>query len=121
MGSSISYFSLLQLSSLPSIAPYCNRCVSAQMYVLLPQHKKRNIWIEWGLAVHLKERVSAGRSRTISLFFTQTASSAYYYVVLTTESLRASQLLYPFYIPFLRQSALGQSRLPGTLLLHQGS
>jgi hypothetical protein len=128
MGSSISYFSLLQLNSLPSIAPYCNRYISAQKCIIITASQKEEKYLDrvrvGGFAVQLKERVSAGwRSRTISLFFIFYAreSSAYYYVVLTTKSLHASQLLYPFYMSFLEQSALGQSRLPGTCLLHQDS
>jgi hypothetical protein len=128
MGSSISYFSLLQLNSLPSIAPYCNRYISAQKCILITASQKEEKYLDrvrvGAFAVQLKERVSAGwRSRTISLFFIFYAreSSTYYYVVLTMESPHASQLLYPFYMSFLEQSALGQSRLPGTCLLHQDS
>ena|SRR5215213_8639029 len=128
MGSSISYFSLLQLNSLPSIAPYCNRYISAQKWILITASQKEEKYLDrvrvGEFAVQLKERVSAGRrSRTISLFFIFYAreSSAYYYVVLKMESLHASQLLYPSYMSFLEQSALGQSRLPGTCLLHQDS
>ena len=124
-GSSISYFSLLQLNSLPSIAPSCNRYICTKVCSYYRTTKGREIagQGEGGGLLCNGKRVSAGRSRTISLFFIFYAreSSAYYYVVLTMESLHASQLLYPFYMSFLEQSALGQSRLPGTCLLHQDS
>jgi len=53
--------------------------------------------------------------------FTQITFSAYYGSVLATEPLHASQSLCPFGTPFLKQSALGQSRLQQTCLLHLNS
>jgi hypothetical protein len=46
--------------------------------------------------------------------FRQITFSAYYDVVPVTKFLHAFQLLCPFYIRFLKQSALEQSRLPQT-------
>ena len=64
-------------------------------------------------------------SNSASLFwiFTQIASSSacYYVVLLVTKFLHAFQSLCPFYIPVLKQSALEQSRLLRTLLLHRDS
>lgn len=50
--------------------------------------------------------------------FMQITFSAYCGSVLATELLHAFQSLCPFYTPFLKQSALGQSRLQQTCLLH---
>ena len=50
MGSSISYFSLLQLDSLPSVAPYRNRCVSAQKCVLITAAQKEKYLDRVGVA-----------------------------------------------------------------------
>jgi len=63
---------------------------------------------------------ATGKKGRVSLFFTQIASSAYY-GVLVTKFLHAGQSLCPFYIPVLKQSALEQSRLPRTFLLHRDS
>ena len=67
-------------------------------------------------------------SNSASLFwiFTQIASSsAYYYYgavpLVKISFLHAFQSLCPFYIPVLKQSALEQSRLLRTLLLHRDS
>jgi hypothetical protein len=46
MGSSISYFSLLQLNSLPSIAPYCNRYISAQKCILITASQKEEKYLD---------------------------------------------------------------------------
>src|SRR5215211_9501638 len=66
------------------------------------------------------KRLCCSKWTIVCLTCRRVGSPACYYL-LRTESLHASQLLYPFYIPFLKQSALGQSRLPGICLLHQGS
>jgi len=79
MGSSISYFSLLQLNSLPSIAPYCNRYISAQKWILITASQKEEKYLDRvrvrEFAVQLKEREylrGGGAELSLySLFFMQ--------------------------------------------------
>ena len=77
-------------------------------YIIRLQKRRKTEWLE----------VAAMRGSVSSIM--RSASSPYY-AALQTKFIHAYQSLCPFYIPFLKQSALGQSRLPRKLLLHQDS